>query len=64
MSMTNELKIILAIGIIVTVFWNLSVVVWTNTPYDIQDTKLELACVQGGGKVVYGGNMNYLQCDK
>ena len=61
--MTIELKIIIAIGIIITVFWNLSVITWTNTPNDDSLVQRELACVQGGGTPLYATAGMYLRCE-
>jgi hypothetical protein len=62
--MSQEIKIILAIIIGITFFWNLSVITWTNTPSDDSSIKQELACIQGGGKASHGGIGNYLSCTK
>lgn len=62
--MSNELKILITVILGITIFWNLSVITWTNTPTNDSKDKQEIACLQGGGTPRSSEIGMYITCKK
>ena len=63
--MNNELKIAIAVGVMLIVFVNLTRVVWKSTETNTKYSEVQqIACLQGGGDPFVNGFGDYMGCEK
>lgn len=62
--MSNEIKIIIAVGTIWIVFVNLTRIVWKKTETVDYNNVQKVACLQGGGTLQVNGFNEYMGCEK